>query len=181
MGFAPRSVDGVRWASDEAAPTQSAAAERANKIANFMTGATRLAVPFKERKAAQKRGGRWNPIGKFWYVPQGMDADKFAEWKIKPVPEPMVIPAGTCVVYFDGGAELIPEGEPAVVGRPVACSAIVKKCAPIRCARCRALRDKMVGLACAALVCLSALFLLRPAAGSRPLSPTHSSSPAGVE
>ena len=138
--FAPRSVEGVRWASDEAAAsTQSAAAERANKLANLLAGATRLDVPYKERLAARKLGGCWNPIGKFWYVPKGLDVDKFAEWKVKPIPEPMVVPEGTCVVYFDGEAEPIPEVsllagvKPAA--RPAACGAIVKKCAPIRCAR----------------------------------------------
>ncbi|KAJ1473674.1 hypothetical protein T484DRAFT_1972518 [Baffinella frigidus] len=75
--FAPRSVEGMRWASYEAS-TSDSGTSAANKMA----------------------------------------------WKIRAIPDPMVVPASTCVVYFDGSVQG-PDGH--TVGGPAACGAIVKK------------------------------------------------------
>ncbi|MDG1454524.1 MAG: DUF5710 domain-containing protein [Methylophilaceae bacterium] len=39
-----------------------------------------LKVPFKEKDEAKSLGARWNPDGKHWYVPEGVDASPFAKW-----------------------------------------------------------------------------------------------------
>ena len=39
-----------------------------------------LKVPFKEKDEAKSLGARWNPDGKHWYVPEGIDAVPFAKW-----------------------------------------------------------------------------------------------------
>lgn len=39
-----------------------------------------LKVPFKEKDEAKSLGARWNPDGKHWYVPEGVDAAPFAKW-----------------------------------------------------------------------------------------------------
>jgi hypothetical protein len=39
-----------------------------------------LKVPFKEKDEAKSHGARWNPDGKHWYVPVGVDAAPFKKW-----------------------------------------------------------------------------------------------------
>lgn len=39
-----------------------------------------LKVPFKEKDEAKSLGARWNPDGKHWYVPEGVDAAPFEKW-----------------------------------------------------------------------------------------------------
>lgn len=39
-----------------------------------------LKVPFKEKDEAKSLGARWNPEGKHWYVPEGVDAAPFEKW-----------------------------------------------------------------------------------------------------
>jgi len=39
-----------------------------------------LKVPFKEKDEAKSLGARWNPEGKHWYVPEGVDATPFEKW-----------------------------------------------------------------------------------------------------
>jgi hypothetical protein len=39
-----------------------------------------LKVPFKEKDEAKSLGARWNPDGKHWYVPEGVDTAPFAKW-----------------------------------------------------------------------------------------------------
>lgn len=39
-----------------------------------------LKVPFKEKDEAKSLGARWNPDGKHWYVPEGVNAAPFAKW-----------------------------------------------------------------------------------------------------
>lgn len=39
-----------------------------------------LKVPFKEKDEAKSLGARWNPDGKHWYVPEGVDATPFEKW-----------------------------------------------------------------------------------------------------
>jgi len=59
-----------------------------------MSQDTPLNVPFKEKDEAKALGARWNPAGKYWYVPAGTDTAAFAKWldgapeEVKPVPKP---------------------------------------------------------------------------------------------
>lgn len=39
-----------------------------------------LNVPFKEKDEAKSHGARWNPAGKHWYIPEGVDDTPFAKW-----------------------------------------------------------------------------------------------------
>ena len=39
-----------------------------------------LNVPFDEKDAAKALGARWDPTRKKWYVPAGVDINKFARW-----------------------------------------------------------------------------------------------------
>lgn len=39
-----------------------------------------LKVPFKEKDEAKSLGARWNPEGKHWYVPEGVDPAPFEKW-----------------------------------------------------------------------------------------------------
>lgn len=39
-----------------------------------------LNVPFKEKDEAKSHGARWNPAGKHWYIPEGVDDAPFAKW-----------------------------------------------------------------------------------------------------
>ncbi len=45
-----------------------------------------LKVPFKEKDEAKSLGARWNPDGKHWYVPEGVDAAPFEKWMDGAVP-----------------------------------------------------------------------------------------------
>jgi hypothetical protein len=115
-----RAPSGARFLSDAA---ESVVSEKANKMAALLVGATRLAVPFKEKQTCKKLGGRWNPLGKFWYVPKGIDPEAFAQWYPKQPAEPVVVPPGTCAVYFNGSNISPPSGASAV-------GAVLKKCCP---------------------------------------------------
>jgi hypothetical protein len=44
-----------------------------------------LKVPFGDKEEAKRLGARWDPRGKLWYVPDGVDAAPL--WKWLPVPE----------------------------------------------------------------------------------------------
>jgi hypothetical protein len=44
------------------------------------TSSIALKVPFKEKDEAKSLGARWNPEGKNWYVPEGVDAAPFEKW-----------------------------------------------------------------------------------------------------
>ncbi len=37
-------------------------------------------VPFAEKDAAKALGARWNPDAKKWYIPEGVEKEKFAKW-----------------------------------------------------------------------------------------------------
>lgn len=37
-------------------------------------------VPFAEKDAAKALGARWNPEAKKWFVPEGVDQEKFRKW-----------------------------------------------------------------------------------------------------
>lgn len=50
-----------------------------------------LKVPFKEKDEAKSFGARWNPDGKHWYVPVGVDAAPFKKW-LDGAPSEMVQP-----------------------------------------------------------------------------------------
>ena len=39
-----------------------------------------LKVPFKEKDEAKSHGARWNPDGKHWYIPIGVDEAPFEKW-----------------------------------------------------------------------------------------------------
>lgn len=39
-----------------------------------------LKVPFKEKDEAKSLGARWNPDGKHWYIPEGVDTTPFEKW-----------------------------------------------------------------------------------------------------
>ena len=51
-----------------------------------------LKVPFKEKDEAKSLGARWNPDGKHWYVPEGVDATPFGKW-LDGAPPQMLTPA----------------------------------------------------------------------------------------
>ena len=53
-----------------------------------------LKVPFKEKDEAKSHGARWNPDGKHWYVPVGVDATPFEKW-LDGAPTEMVQPQKT--------------------------------------------------------------------------------------
>lgn len=44
------------------------------------TSNTPLKVPFKEKDEAKSLGARWNPDGKHWYIPEGVDTTPFEKW-----------------------------------------------------------------------------------------------------
>jgi len=46
-----------------------------------------LKVPFKEKDEAKSHGARWNPDGKHWYVPIGVDVAPFEKWLDGSLPE----------------------------------------------------------------------------------------------
>lgn len=46
-----------------------------------------LKVTFKEKDEAKSLGARWNPEGKHWYVPEGIDASLFEKWIDGAVPQ----------------------------------------------------------------------------------------------
>jgi putative DNA primase/helicase len=39
-----------------------------------------LKVPFKEKDEAKSHGARWNPDGKHWYIPVGVEEAPFEKW-----------------------------------------------------------------------------------------------------
>lgn len=39
-----------------------------------------LEVPFAEKDAAKALGARWNPEAKKWFVPEGVEQEKFTKW-----------------------------------------------------------------------------------------------------
>lgn len=39
-----------------------------------------LKVPFKEKDEAKSLGARWNPEGKHWYIPEGVETTPFEKW-----------------------------------------------------------------------------------------------------
>jgi exodeoxyribonuclease VII large subunit len=45
-----------------------------------MTDRTYLAVPFPEKEAAKQLGARWDAVARAWYIPDGLEADKFSRW-----------------------------------------------------------------------------------------------------
>lgn len=40
-----------------------------------------LDVPYHQKNDAKKLGARWDPSGKVWYVPSGVDPKPFARWR----------------------------------------------------------------------------------------------------
>ncbi|MDR1083351.1 MAG: DUF5710 domain-containing protein [Deltaproteobacteria bacterium] len=44
---------------------------------------TILKVPFEEKEAARELGAKWDPDSKVWYVPEGLETDKFERWAVK--------------------------------------------------------------------------------------------------
>ena len=56
----------------------------------------RLNVPYAQKDQAKRLGARWNPSGRFWYVPEGEDPQKFKRWfpAVK-TPSPIIIPTPT--------------------------------------------------------------------------------------
>jgi hypothetical protein len=52
-----------------------------------------LKVPFKEKDEAKSLGARWNPEGKHWYVPIGIDATPFEKWLDGALPQAPVVTA----------------------------------------------------------------------------------------
>jgi hypothetical protein len=40
----------------------------------------RLYVPYAEKDEAKALGARWNPKGRFWYVPEGQVVTQFERW-----------------------------------------------------------------------------------------------------
>ena len=45
-----------------------------------MTNFVYLIVPFPEKDAAKQLGARWDGAARAWYIPDGLDVDKFARW-----------------------------------------------------------------------------------------------------
>jgi len=45
-----------------------------------MTNRTYLSVPFPEKDAAKQLGARWDGAARAWYIPDGLEGDKFARW-----------------------------------------------------------------------------------------------------
>lgn len=39
-----------------------------------------LEVPFSQKDAVKSLGGRWDPLSKKWYIPEGLDSKPFAPW-----------------------------------------------------------------------------------------------------
>jgi len=39
-----------------------------------------IEVPFAEKDQAKALGARWNPEIKKWFIPDGLDQDKFSKW-----------------------------------------------------------------------------------------------------
>lgn len=59
---------------------------------------TRLNTPYADKDAVKAAGGRWDPIEKAWFAPDGADLAKFAKWlpaptKSAPVAKPATAPA----------------------------------------------------------------------------------------
>lgn len=50
-----------------------------------------LKVPFKEKDEAKSHGARWNPDGKHWYIPVGVEEAPFEKW-LDGAPAAMVQP-----------------------------------------------------------------------------------------
>lgn len=40
----------------------------------------RLNVPYSAKERAKSLGARWDLLGKFWYVPYGVDVNQLREW-----------------------------------------------------------------------------------------------------
>ncbi len=40
----------------------------------------RLVVPYSAKDRAKSLGARWDVLGRFWYVPHGVDVNAFREW-----------------------------------------------------------------------------------------------------
>ena len=40
----------------------------------------RLTVPFYQKDTVKELGARWDLLGKFWYVPHGLDINTFRHW-----------------------------------------------------------------------------------------------------
>jgi hypothetical protein len=57
---------------------------------------TPLNVPFKEKDEVKSHGARWNPGGKHWYIPEGVEADPFEKWLAgAPAADTMAAPSQT--------------------------------------------------------------------------------------
>ncbi|MFT7228178.1 MAG: hypothetical protein ACI8PW_000763 [Methylophilaceae bacterium] len=52
-----------------------------------------LKVPFKEKDEAKSHGARWNPDGKHWYIPVGVEEAPFEKW-LNGAPTEMTQPQG---------------------------------------------------------------------------------------
>jgi hypothetical protein len=50
-----------------------------------------LKVPFKEKDKAKSHGARWNPDGKHWYIPVGVEEAPFEKW-LNDAPTEMIQP-----------------------------------------------------------------------------------------
>jgi hypothetical protein len=46
-----------------------------------------LVVSFSENEEVKRRGGRWDPVARVWYIPEGVDPGPFTPWI--PVPPPI--------------------------------------------------------------------------------------------
>ncbi len=58
------------------------------------TSNTPLKVPFNEKDQAKALGARWNPDGKHWYIPQGVETAPFEKW-LAGAPAPNASPPQT--------------------------------------------------------------------------------------
>jgi len=47
---------------------------------NKSSQGTTLEVPFAEKDQAKALGAKWNPDLKKWFVPEGIEVDKFKKW-----------------------------------------------------------------------------------------------------
>ena len=52
-----------------------------------------LEVPFQEKDQAKQLGARWNPLLRKWFVPEGLDAARFARWRTESAMPPAVSPS----------------------------------------------------------------------------------------
>ena len=61
-----------------------------------------LNVPFQEKDIAKQLGAKWSPDEKAWYVPDGVDLEKFSRWEVKrPKPDAPYVKRDRIPLFVD--------------------------------------------------------------------------------